>query len=102
MILERERSHQIKCTELTEALGISKPNITRLLDSLEADGLIERCGSTEDKRVSVIKILPKRSKLLSAILPGYYRIINKAMRSMDKASKKMLISLLKQINIDSD
>ncbi|MDR3608819.1 MAG: MarR family transcriptional regulator [Oligoflexia bacterium] len=97
IVLEREKSHQLKCIDMTQALGVSKPNITRLLDSLEADGLIERRGSKEDKRCSMIAITTEGSRALASVLPGYYRIMNQAMKPFDSNSKEKLIQLLGQV-----
>jgi|HubBroStandDraft_4_1064222.scaffolds.fasta_scaffold143947_2 DNA-binding MarR family transcriptional regulator len=100
IVLEREDARQLKCIEMTEALGISKPNMTRLLESLEVDALIERRQSKEDKRSSLIAITRKGSKMVAAALPGYYRITNKAMEPLDGPSKNLLIELLGRVEIE--
>ena len=43
------------------------PDITRLLDRLEAEGLVARERSTEDRRIVTAKITPKGTKLLSKL-----------------------------------
>jgi DNA-binding MarR family transcriptional regulator len=100
IVLEREEARELKCIEMTDALGISKPNMTRLLDSLEADELIERRENKEDKRSSLIAITRKGSKILVAALPGYYRITNEAMQPLDGSSKNLLIELLGKVSIE--
>lgn len=45
-------------TEISTSLGIAKPNITPLLDSLHKRGLLERTRSEEDRRVVNVRLLP--------------------------------------------
>jgi DNA-binding MarR family transcriptional regulator len=99
IVLEREPSHQLRCSELSEALGISKPNMTRLLEALEADGLVRRRDNKEDKRSSLMAITPAGSRSVAQVLPGYYQIINQAMAPLDDPSKAKLIALLTQVAI---
>jgi MarR family transcriptional regulator for hemolysin len=46
----------IKQTELAERMNISGPTLVRILDSLEAQGLIERRESADDRRVKEIHL----------------------------------------------
>ena len=46
----------IKQTELAERMGISGPTLVRILDSLEAQGMIERRESPDDRRVKEIHL----------------------------------------------
>jgi DNA-binding MarR family transcriptional regulator len=43
------------------------PDITRLLDRLEVEGLVARERSTEDRRIVTAKITPKGTKLLNKL-----------------------------------
>ena len=50
-ILVMLRSGDITIGEISTTLGIAKPNITPLLDSLSERGLVERVRGTGDKRI---------------------------------------------------
>lgn len=45
--------------EISAHLGIAKPNITPLLDSLHTRGLLERSRSETDRRVVNVRLLPE-------------------------------------------
>ncbi|MGN0792852.1 MAG: MarR family winged helix-turn-helix transcriptional regulator [Aristaeellaceae bacterium] len=44
--------------QISAALGIAKPNITPLLDSLKERGLLERVRSEKDRRIVDVALLP--------------------------------------------
>ena len=44
--------------ELAERLAIEAPTLVRLLDRLEADGLVTRCADPDDRRRKVIRLGP--------------------------------------------
>jgi DNA-binding MarR family transcriptional regulator len=51
--------------ELTEALGVSQPGVTRLLDRLEAEGLVQSTQSAGDRRVRTIALTKSGRQLIS-------------------------------------
>lgn len=53
--------------ELAQAIGISGPSTVRVLDQLEASGLVERTQDPNDKRSNRLCITAKGSELLSKI-----------------------------------
>ena len=55
MLSEREMS----IGEISTHLGIAKPNITPLLDSINARGLLERSRSEKDRRIVNVRLLPE-------------------------------------------
>lgn len=44
--------------QISRALGIAKPNITPLLDSLKERGLLDRVRSDRDRRIVNVELLP--------------------------------------------
>lgn len=55
------------CHEIREHMVARVPDITRLVDRLEAAGLAERCRSSSDRRVVYCKITPKGIELLASM-----------------------------------
>jgi DNA-binding MarR family transcriptional regulator len=51
-----ERLRALNVGELTEAIGISQPGVTRLLDKLEAEGLVRSTQVAADKRVRTVAL----------------------------------------------
>jgi len=50
--------------DLSARLHITKPTITNLVDRLEKHGFLKRVADRRDRRVSLIKIRPKGTKLV--------------------------------------
>lgn len=53
--------------ELAERLGIEGPTLVRLLDRLQADGLIERRAATHDRRRKVIVLTTRAQPVLDRV-----------------------------------
>lgn len=53
--------------EISRSLGIAKPNITPLLDSLADRNLLERIRSTKDRRIVNIELLPEGVEMAKQI-----------------------------------
>ena len=49
--------------ELADYLGVHKPNVAPIVNSLEESGYIERKPSTQDRRKIYVKLLPKGEKM---------------------------------------
>ena len=44
--------------ELADRLGIESPTLVRLLDRMEADGLLSRCACESDRRIKQLRLTP--------------------------------------------
>ncbi len=55
------------CLEVASRMISHLPDITRLVDSLEAGGLVERCRTQEDRRLVLVKITPPGLAVLAAL-----------------------------------
>ena len=53
--------------ELAQSVGVEGPTLARLLDSLEAQGLITRVAVPEDRRAKKIALQPKAQPLIEKI-----------------------------------
>ena len=93
--------HQGKDTGISQiAIGkrlmVTASNMTRLIDNLEKDGLIERCAHRQDRRVNVIRITQKGAKLMDDIWPGYQQIIKNLAGTVPAADQKHISRLLRR------
>lgn len=61
--------------EISQRLIVTASNITRLLDKMEIEKLIERSSQEGDRRVKLIRITEKGIKLLDAVYPGYAQLL---------------------------
>ncbi|HBX56636.1 MarR family transcriptional regulator [Pseudomonas sp. UBA2684] len=53
--------------ELAQSVGVEGPTLARLLDSLEAQGLVSRHAVPEDRRAKKIALSPKAQPLIEKI-----------------------------------
>ncbi len=53
--------------EISTAMGVNKPTITRAMDRLEALGLIERYADENDRRLVIAALTPKGDDLVAVL-----------------------------------
>jgi DNA-binding MarR family transcriptional regulator len=60
-----DRLGALSVGELTDAVGVSQPGVTRLLDKLEAEGLVSSAQLAGDRRVRAIDLTKSGRQLIS-------------------------------------
>ena len=60
-----ERLRAMNVGQLTEAVGISQPGVTRMLDKLEAGGLVRSTQLADDRRVRTIALTKPGRQLIA-------------------------------------
>ena len=74
--LSREDGGRLRQFELGEKVLLSKHNLSRLIDRLEAEGLLAREACEEDRRGAHVVITRKGRALLKRMWPVYERAID--------------------------
>lgn len=69
--LERARDHRLRMHELADAVVISRTNLTRLVDRLEAAGLVVRARDSEDRRGAFAVQTPAGRDMRRKMWPVY-------------------------------
>lgn len=87
-------SDGIRQVEVSQHLIVTPSNMTKMIDKLEADGLAERSALAGDRRVNMIKVTSKGSKLLDSIWDGYIGKIKQSVKGLKGGQQKQLASLL--------
>ena len=67
VLLQISRNDAISHSELAERLGIEAPTLVRLVDRMEADGLLNRRASETDRRVKHLHLTPAGRKEVERI-----------------------------------
>lgn len=80
----------ISQVEISKKLIVTPSNMTRLLEKLETEKYIEKLSQEGDKRVKVIKITGKGSKLLDAVWPGYSKELQRLTATLNENEQKVL------------
>ena len=68
-------------SEIVEKLDVSKPVLTRTVQSLQKAGFVSISQDEHDKRSKRLSLSPEGAALLSDILPGYFEEITDFMRT---------------------
>ena len=82
-------------SEISQRLGIAKPNITPLVDRLIADGYVERRRDETDRRVVKVVLLPEGEDQLASIQET---IVRHAMRWVGTIPDKDFYELERSLN----
>lgn len=96
--LQRAPDKALRMGELADAVTISRSGLTRLVDRIEADGLLERRPSAGDRRAIEVHITADGSKLLRKMWPVYEDVLRsefeaKLSRSEAQALSKALAKI---------
>lgn len=70
----------LSVSEIAERLDVSKPVMTRTLQSLIAADLVQLCCDMTDKRLKIARLTAAGAAKLAAIMPGYFMLIDDFMR----------------------
>lgn len=96
MIIKHQgREEGIPQVEISKRLIVTPSNMTKLIDKLEKDGLVTRSALEGDRRVNIMKITSKGSKLLDEVWPGYAQRLKELISGLNQSQQKDVSELLK-------
>ncbi len=76
--------------DLAERMSIEPPTLVRVLDRMERDGLIARDACPHDRRVKIIRALPRAKPVWKKIVACASRVREKASRHLTPAQIESL------------
>jgi DNA-binding MarR family transcriptional regulator len=91
----------LPCGEIAVRMITRDPDITRLLDRLEARGLVARSRQKQDRRVVQARIAPAGMKLLGELDAPVDALHRKQLREMAKEHLQTLLKLLDEVRAAS-
>jgi MarR family transcriptional regulator, transcriptional regulator for hemolysin len=89
-----DRFEGLKQTELADMLDLQPISLTRLLDSLCANGLIERRADPEDRRAKRLFLTPAARPLLERLGDLAEELMGTALAGLDQRDSKALLAQL--------
>ncbi|MCV6603724.1 MAG: MarR family transcriptional regulator [Porticoccaceae bacterium] len=92
--LDRIPDGSCSTSQLAKSLLASKGNITRLLDRMEGDDLIERKPSDVDRRVNDIHLADKGRQLFAAMAADHEKWTDDIFSVLSNSEIKTLIELI--------
>jgi len=92
-----ERKDGVTPSALAEELGVTRGNMTGLIDGLIDAGYICKEDDPVDRRIVKIKLSKKGRQYLEKILPDHFARTSKALSLMSKKEMELLWELLDKI-----
>jgi DNA-binding MarR family transcriptional regulator len=92
----------LPCGAVAERMITRDPDITRLLDRLEKQGLITRARDTRDRRVVIARLAEKGAKVVDALDEPVARELKRQLGHVGKQKLDQLIELLEEIRAAQD
>jgi len=89
-----DRLGQLSVGEIAEAVGMSQPGVTRMLDKLQADGLVKSITIPGDKRVRTIMLTAAGEKLVASSKRTVWPLIESAVADACEAEAESLLPAL--------
>ncbi|MEP3244749.1 MAG: MarR family transcriptional regulator [Sneathiella sp.] len=84
VVIDREPERDnLLVSEISDRIDVSRPVITRTLQSLTRDKLIVIKADNSDGRAKQVSLTEKGRELLQEILPGYYAVIDTFMGTLE-------------------
>jgi DNA-binding MarR family transcriptional regulator len=80
--------------ELGRAISVRPTNLTSLVDTLVARGLVERVINEADRRSYFIRITPNGEDFLTEFLPGHWTYLQGLLSGLSREDRLELIRLL--------
>lgn len=81
--------------EISKHLIVSPSNMTKMVDKLQKEGMVNRESLPGDRRVNIVKVTPKAEKFLDQLWAEYQKIMDGFMDDFSKEDKKQTAFYLK-------
>jgi len=92
------QGHEMMQEQLVEQLDISKPAVSRALDSLAGKGFITRHADPADRRAYQVRLTGKAEKIGPAIEQAYNRVYSLAVQGISQAELETFMQLFSRIS----
>lgn len=97
VLMKLSRNELRNAAELAAALNQDAGSMTRMLDRLEAKGLVQRVRSKTDRRVVELELTAEGAALVPSLAEPAVRVLNHALRDFSKEEHAQLLQLLKRL-----
>jgi DNA-binding MarR family transcriptional regulator len=84
--------------QLGDELGVTRPNVTKLVDGLERCGMVERVPHPSDGRMVQACLTRRGKEMARRALPGRTRRMHAYWDSLDDEELESLADLLERVN----
>ncbi|GGC66986.1 MarR family transcriptional regulator [Hoyosella rhizosphaerae] len=96
--LARSENHQLRMSDLAAQSGLTNSGATRLVDRLEARGLVTRQTSPDDRRGTSAVLTEPGLEMVLKVLPGHLEIVQSAfLDGIPEASREVFFDTLRAV-----
>jgi MarR family transcriptional regulator for hemolysin len=92
------QDQEIGQEQLAEQLDISKPAVSRALDSLEIKGFVTRQPDPDDRRMHRIRLTEQARKIGPAVVQAYNQLYALAMQGISQEELDYFVKLFHRIS----
>ncbi len=96
-ILVHASEEGVPLSQISEEMLADNSNMTRLVDRLEARGLVRRAAAPHDRRVTLVQLTPAGAELIAELRPRHRALIEERMGHADNAQLIALYEALETI-----
>jgi DNA-binding MarR family transcriptional regulator len=96
-LLEVESRGSESLTELAKTLGLDKSTISRTVDGLVNNGLLDRTIPAENRRMSTIQLTDEGKSICNSININNNRYFEEVLSILQENEKEVLISMLEKV-----
>lgn len=100
-MLFQEPDHRLLIGDFAEGLNVSPTNISKLVDSLVADGFVRRAEHELDKRKTWAELTPDGLEVMEAAIPAVGRNVQETWSGLDDDEKRVLAHLLAKMRMNA-
>jgi DNA-binding MarR family transcriptional regulator len=87
----------LKMAQLGHQLGVTPRNVTKLVDALEADGLVHRKAVARDRRATLVELSPQGAAQAQALFYQGMEAAVALFEELSPADREQLARLLRQL-----
>ena len=103
LVALNESGGQMRMAELADAISASRSGLTRRVDRLKNQGLVDRASVPSDKRGAYAVITDRGTRHLEDVLPGYQSVVSRRFLSvLNSEERNTLLRLLERLTDAAD
>ena len=84
----------IKVSDISNILKVASPTTTQLINSLEANGMVERAMDKEDRRAVRVKLTDKGERIIESASDAFFDSFNGLVNYLGEEKSNQLADLL--------
>ena len=100
-MLYQSEGRRLLMSDIVQGMNVSPTNITKLVDSLVADGFVRRVGHEQDKRRTWAELTQKGEDVLMECVPLVGEHIKRLWGCLEDSEKMVLVHLLTKMRLNA-